>query len=107
MGDTNAWDMAEQSDKKRSRSPSKASRVESEVFLPLILNTLLYSQNQLLLPIDDAELQALGLASKEQIVEAANKEIVEEKKRRSKSRWSLELGITVDLSILDHQPWIL
>ncbi|PAV61915.1 hypothetical protein WR25_19034 [Diploscapter pachys] len=70
MGDTNAWDMAEQSDKKRSRSPSKASRVESE----------------LLLPIDDAELQALGLASKEQIVEAANKEIVEEKKRRSKSR---------------------
>ncbi|CAD6195592.1 unnamed protein product [Caenorhabditis auriculariae] len=64
MGDSNAWDLVDRTERKKSRSPSHISRVDSEVNL------------------DNAELEALGLG-KVQLQEAAREQ--REHKKRSKS----------------------
>ncbi|CAI4221747.1 unnamed protein product [Auanema sp. JU1783] len=67
MADSNAWDMM--GEDRRSKSPSRTSRVDSEILIGL----------------DDVDLQALGLGKSELAEEVERHAQEKERKRRSKS----------------------
>ncbi|VDL64810.1 unnamed protein product [Nippostrongylus brasiliensis] len=93
MGDSNAWDMLEHSQERKSSSPRRDS--QRGVSETVERKAGVFQQ---MIKLDEAELQALGLA-KEDIAEEAERQRTESRKRRSKSP-ALESIRKVSLHVL-------